>query len=161
MNAQHVEVIPCRCEAVCGNRILARIESHSQDHVESGQILEAAVAIAQIDVVGIRLPCRVVPVMSSVEAPGLRHVQRPQDHAIHEAEDHGVCSDCQCQRQNGGDGESRRTAQLPQSYPHIGRDRLQRGPLPHFAAALLQQRTVAEGKARFPSGLLRAHAFAH
>ena len=34
-------------------------------------------------------------------------------------------------------------------------DRLQRGPLPHFATPLLQQRGVAEGKARFPCGLLR------
>ena len=27
MNPQHVEVIPCRCKAVCGNWILARVET--------------------------------------------------------------------------------------------------------------------------------------
>jgi hypothetical protein len=161
VNAQHVEVISRRCEAVCGNRIFASIESHSQDHVESGQILEAVVAIAQIDVVGIRLPRGIVPVVSSVEALHLRHIQWPQDQAIHDAEHNGVCPDGQRQRQNSSDGETGRFAQLAQRKADIGRDRLQRAPLPHFAALFLHDCSITEGKARCSFCFLQAHAIAH
>ena len=61
MNAQHVEVIPCRCVIQSADRILARIESHSRTMLISRQILEAAVAIAQIEIVGIRLPASLSP----------------------------------------------------------------------------------------------------
>ena len=44
------------------------------------------VAIAQIEIVGIRLPGSIVAILSSVERFGLRHIQRPKDQRIHDPE---------------------------------------------------------------------------
>ena len=99
--------------------------------------------------------------LGSVKVLRLRHIQRPQHQAIHHPEHHSVCADGQRQRQHSGRGKSGRLAQLPQRKAHVGQDRLQRRPLPHLAAALLNQRRIAKCDARPPSGLLRAQAFAH
>jgi hypothetical protein len=42
----------------------------------------------------------------------VRYIQWAQDQPIHHSEDHGVGANRERQRQNGGDGESGRFAQL-------------------------------------------------
>jgi hypothetical protein len=51
------------------------------------------------------------PAFDCVEAIRLRHIRLPQDQRIHDTENHRICANGQSQRQNGGDGESRRLAQ--------------------------------------------------
>jgi hypothetical protein len=70
------------------------------------------IAVAQIEVVGIRL-CHVIGRLApeSVEALSVRHIQPAHNERIHDAEHHGVRADRQSQRQNGG-GEAGRLVQL-------------------------------------------------
>src|SRR6202022_1716017 len=114
LNPEYVEVVSSRCKARGGGWVLARVQPY-KDEIKSCQIIEAAVAIAQIVLVGIRLDSRIEPVLGSVEVLGLRHIQRAQDKSIHQAENHGVGADGQSQRQNGGHGETRRLAQHAES----------------------------------------------
>ena len=81
MNPEHVEVVPGRCKAHGGGWILARVQPY-KDEIKSCQAIEAAVAIAQIEIVGIRLESRIEPVLGSVEVLDLRYIQRAQDQRI-------------------------------------------------------------------------------
>src|SRR4030081_1975811 len=58
VDPEHVEVVPSRRKARGGGWILARVQPY-KDETKSCQILEAAVAIAQIEIVGIRLEPRI------------------------------------------------------------------------------------------------------
>ena len=48
----------------------------------SCQTLEAAIAVAQIEIVGIRLDPKFLAVLDSVKALGLGHVQRAQNQRV-------------------------------------------------------------------------------
>src|SRR5580658_9060840 len=65
MNPEHVEVVARRCKPGCQGGIVARVQTY-KNHIESREGFEAVVAIAQIDVVGIRLESTLVPIVSSV-----------------------------------------------------------------------------------------------
>ena len=51
---------------------------------------------------------------------------------IQYAKHHGVGADGEGQRQDGGYGETGRTAQQAERQTHVGPDRLEGRPLPHF-----------------------------
>jgi hypothetical protein len=108
---EHVEVIATGGKAGGEGRILAYVEAYKGE-VVSRQGFKAVIAIAQIEIVGIRLPPWIIPVLGSVEILGLRHIQRAEDQAIEDTEDHGVGANRQCQREHSGEGESGRLAQL-------------------------------------------------
>ena len=90
MNAQHVEVVSRRCKAVRRKHILACIQAHAEGEIKGRKLFKAAVAIAQIQIVWIRLPCGVVAVLRSVQGLRLRDIERAQDQSIHQAKDDGI-----------------------------------------------------------------------
>jgi len=106
LNAQCVEVIPAHSIEIDAGWILASVEAALQDGV-SGQGIEAAIAIAQIEIVGIRLiDVIVVAALDCIETSSLRNVERAQEQPVQDGKDDGVCADGQRQRQDGDDGES-------------------------------------------------------
>ena len=125
------------------------------------EAVEAAIAIAQIDVVEIGLMAGgLVCMLEGVEAVGTGHIEQTQNEGIHDAEDNGIGADCQCKSKDCGEGESWRTAQLAQGEAEIGQYRFERGPLPDFAAALLNQGQVAKRYTRLAPGFDWGEAFA-
>ena len=101
--------------------IVARVQP-DEGELKCGQAVEGAVAIAQVEIVGIRLEAGIDPVPRSPEALRLRHVQRAQDQGIHEPEDHGVCANGQRQRHDGNRGEAGRLAQHAQPEADVLRE---------------------------------------
>src|ERR1700758_4764281 len=86
----------------------------------SCQTIKAAVAIAQIEIVGIGLVSGTrAHAPDCVEAIRLRHIQRAQDQRIQYTEDDSVCANGQCQRQNGHGSKARRFAQPAESKAQI------------------------------------------
>src|SRR5438552_17274340 len=78
------------------------------------------VALAQVKVVGIRLSrVLIARSLEGIEALRVRHVQRAQDESVHDAEDDGIGPDGHGQRQNGGDGEPWRLAQLAKDKSQV------------------------------------------
>src|SRR5262249_2502229 len=119
LNAEHIEVISASFVNPDAGWICARIEPGLRD-VISRQTVKAAIAITQIDVVGIRLIRRTTDISPDcVEALRLRHIQRVQYECIHYAENHCIRADRQGQRQNGGEGKSRRPAQQSKREAHV------------------------------------------
>src|SRR5690242_18646982 len=111
LNAQYVEVVPAHDIDPGAGGIFARVQSHLIDG-KACQAVEAAVAIAQIEIVGIGLVHGTfVSVLDSVEAFRARHVQGAKDQPVHYAKYHRIRANCQGQGQNGDDRESRRLAQ--------------------------------------------------
>ena len=108
LNLEDVEVVAGGGEAVGDGGIGAGVETDAEDHVEGGESLEAAVAVAQIEVVRIGLPGGVVAVQGAVEGLAVGHIERAEDEAIHEAEDDGVCADGEGEREDGGEEEAGR-----------------------------------------------------
>src|SRR5215469_11145012 len=110
MNLEHIEVVASCGKAVRDRWIATRIQAHKSE-IERGQILKAVVAIPQIDIVGIRLKSRILPVRRSIQVFGLRHIQWPQHQSFHDSENYGVSTDRQCQGENRQAGEARGFAQ--------------------------------------------------
>ncbi len=115
---EHVEVISSGCIASGTDRIAARVQAR-EDHLEGSQILEAVIAISQVEVVGIRLETRIGPVLRPIKALRLRYIQQTQHQAIHNAEHHGVGPDRQRQRRHGGHQETGRFPQDAQAIADI------------------------------------------
>jgi hypothetical protein len=61
-------------------------------------------------------------VLEFVEAAGPSHVERAEKKCVENAEDHCVGANGERQRENSGDGESRRTAQLAEGESYVGPD---------------------------------------
>ena len=84
LNAQGVEVVSANLKSPRQGWILAGVQPRLSD-VISDQTVEAAIAVAQIQIIGIRLT-RVFIVtncaLNSIQALRLRHIQRPQDQTI-------------------------------------------------------------------------------
>jgi len=161
LDAQYVEVIPACLVEPDGGCDAIDIQGGLLD-VGGDDAVERSVPIAEIAVVGIRIRRAALgPAFDEVEVLPVRQVYRTQDECIEQAEHDRIRSDPHRQCQDGGDGESRRPAQLAGRVAHIGPDRFQRGPLPHFAAALFQHGAVPEGASGGLLGGLLAHAPAH
>ena len=140
LNLHRIEVVPSHLVAPDLGWILARVERHLGEDI-GRQTVEAAVAIAQIEIVGIRGSLFLVAAaLDRVEALRIRHIQRAQDQRIQYAKHHGICADRERQGQDGGNRESGRAAEIAHRNAHIGPDGFQRRPLPDLAAALFQQR---------------------
>src|SRR2546421_9552106 len=119
LNLQCVEVVPAHYIDPGARWIFASVQPCQSD-VISCQTVEAAVAIAQIEIVWIRLSPGLIPTaLDSVEALRLRHIQRAQYKRIHYTENHGVCANSQCQRENRNHCESGRLAQNTKAEAHI------------------------------------------
>src|SRR3984957_19051184 len=127
----------------------------------SSHIVEAAIAPAKIEIIGIGVGPDIAPMLDYEKTLCLRHIQRTQDERIQYAEDDCVGADGQRQCQNDSDGEAGRLAQLAQCKSHIIPDRFQRWPLPHLAAAFLKQHPVAESSPRCPRRFFGTHPIAH
>src|ERR1700730_82959 len=110
LNPEYVKVVPTRCKARGAGWILTCIQP-DKGEAKCCQAIEAAVAIAQVDIVGIRLKPGIDPILGSIEAPALRHIQWAQDQSIHYTKDHCVRADGQCQRHNRRSGKAGRFAQ--------------------------------------------------
>src|SRR6266550_2200004 len=65
LNSEHVEVVPSRCKARSDGWIVTRVQA-DKGKVKRCQIFEAAFAVAQIEIVGIRLEARIAAVHGSV-----------------------------------------------------------------------------------------------
>jgi hypothetical protein len=99
--------------------VVAGIQAYRSD-VISCQIIKAAVAIAQIKIVGIGLIHGfIAPALDSEEALRLGHIQRAQYQGIQHAKNHGVCADAQGQRQNRYGGKAGRFAQQAEGEAQI------------------------------------------
>src|SRR6476661_2125478 len=85
LQLEHIEIVACRRITICLEGFLARVQSDERE-IKGGQILEAAIAVAQIDVVRIRLKAGIDSVLRSPKALPLWHIQRPQNECIHDPE---------------------------------------------------------------------------
>src|SRR5277367_1644136 len=156
LNLHGFEIVSCYLVAPDLRWVFAGVQTRRNEDIGC-ESFEGAVSITQVEIVGIR-GCLIF-IASSLdgeEALRPRHIQRPKNEDIQYAKHHGVGADGEGQRQDGGYGESGRTAELAERQTHVGPDRLEGRPLPHFAAALLNHSLIAEGDARLPLGLLRA-----
>ena len=119
MNPQCVKVVPARLHTPGRGWPFAGIERDLRDAV-SNQTIKAAVAVAQILIIRIGVACVLAGcALDSVEGLRIGHIQWPQNQPIHNAEYHGVRADSHRQRANGGNGEARGLAQLPQHVAKI------------------------------------------
>ena len=152
LQSQGVEIVSAGFVQPDGSRISADVQPGSRN-VESCQIFKAAVAVAQIEIVGIRL-VRVAHLRTPEGIQALRpgYIQRPDDQRIHHTEDHGIGANRQGQRQHRGDGEARRLAQHAQAEPHIVHHAVEKIAAQRFVAFLFELLLPAELDARAPLG---------
>ncbi len=152
LNAQRVEVVPAHFKAPDLGWIFARVFPDIEPYRNGAkrcQTVKAAVAIAQVDIVGVRLPKGfIAPALNCVEALRLRHTQRAQDQRIQYAKNNGVRAYRQRQRQNGDDCESGRLAQHPKTEAHILYQSLDKIAAERFSAFLFEPPMAAELDAR-------------
>src|SRR6266849_7025315 len=97
----------------------ARVERYLSN-AKTCQAIKAVVAVAQVEIVGIRLARVLIGrALDCIKALRLRHIQRAQDQPVQNTKNHRICADGHGQRQNGGNGKSWRLAQLPQRVAKI------------------------------------------
>src|SRR6478736_325382 len=99
LNPQRIKIITCDRVAPRWRGVVTSADCY-ESRSEGSEVLEAPIAIALIDIVGIRLESPAVAI-DSVEALDARHIQRPQNQRIQYAKDNGVCADTQCERHDG------------------------------------------------------------
>src|SRR5262249_14254115 len=121
---------------------------------EGSQIFETAVAITLIDVVGIRLETPAITV-DSIKTLRSRHIQRPQDQRIQYAENHGICTNAQCERDDGNGRKAGRFPQHANREPNVLRNVLDRGYASRLTAFLGGAIEAAELHAGLPLRLSR------
>ena len=78
MNPQYIKIISGRRKAVRDRRIATGIEPDKRE-IESRQIVEAVVAVSQVDVVRILLEPWILTICRSPQSLALRHIQRLKD----------------------------------------------------------------------------------
>src|SRR5215471_2608290 len=107
LNTQDIEVIAADFVAPDRRGVpTAGVHCRSIDAI-GRQILEAVVAVAQIDVIWIRHKSPSVAI-DSIKALDARQIQRPQDQRIQYAENNCICTDAQGQCDNGNSGKAGR-----------------------------------------------------
>ena len=111
------KVVPCRRKGVGGFGIVARIQNQAEVHVECGQILEALVAIAQINIAGVGLERGIGAVLRAIEILGVGDIDGVEQERVHHAEDDGVGGDSQRERDDRGEGEATGLAENAQRQP--------------------------------------------
>src|SRR5580698_5801533 len=118
LNAQCVEVVSAGFVFPDIGWIFARVQACLRDG-PSSHIVEAAIAPAKIEIIGIGVGPDVAPVLDYEKALRLRDIQRTQDERVQYAEDDCVGADGQRQCQNGSDGEAGRLAQLAEGKSQV------------------------------------------
>jgi hypothetical protein len=92
------------------------------------------------------------------EPLGLAVGERPEQHAVHDAEDRGVGADAEREREHDRDREGRRLAQAAQAVADVLRQALERSRAPRVAHLLLRLVDAAQADARRAAGFVLAHA---
>src|SRR5260370_27385764 len=93
LKPQYVEVVPAHDTDPGMGWIVARVQPYLID-AKACQTIETAVLVAQVEIVGIRLPhVMFVSVLDSVKAFRLRHGHRAKDQPVQYSKNHGVCAD--------------------------------------------------------------------
>ena len=86
--------------------MFTRVQPNEGD-VNGGETIKRGVAIAEIEIIGIRLRrIFIASPLNQVKALLLGQIERTQDHGIHHTENHGVCTDGHGQRQHRDRGEA-------------------------------------------------------
>src|SRR5579872_1836964 len=75
LNFEDVEVVAAHGIAGRDGRLVASGGESDEGEVEGGEVFKGAVAVAQIDIVGIRLPSRALAVLGSEKSLGLWHIK--------------------------------------------------------------------------------------
>ena len=129
--------------------------------VVRGEILEAVVPIAQVDIVRIRLRALlVVPALELIQGVRGGQVQRAQDEGVQHAEDDGVGADAERQGEYSGDRESRRFTEYPEAVAHVLHDRVDERNPGRLARLLFEPQVAAEFDSRLAFGRGAVHAAA-
>src|SRR5580700_2862571 len=111
LNSEHIEIIAADFLNPGAGDLFAGVEARRRQ-VIGGHAVKGAVAVAQIEVVRIRLSDGVeVAALDGIQALRLRHIQGAQDERIHDAEDYRVGADGESQGSDGGEDEAGRFAQ--------------------------------------------------
>ena len=148
LNPQCVEIIPGDRLGPGARRIVAGVEADLRE-AECGEIIEGAVAIAEVDVIGIGLRARFVgPALDLVETVGVGHIERAQDEGVQNAEHDRGRADAQGQRRCGSARESGRLAQQTHAEAQILRERVDERDAHRLPAFLLEPLVAAELEAR-------------
>ena len=158
LQAQRVKVVPTGLlNPNLGWIALARIQPHFVGR-KRHHAVKAAIAVAQIDVVRVRLVRRsLIGMLQLVKAVGMRYVQRPQQKRIQHAEHHRIGGDGQGQRQHRGRQKPRRLAQRPHAHAHILPQGLHEMPALRRVHLLLVLLAAAKLNPRPPLGLGPTH----
>src|SRR6516164_7348756 len=94
VNAQYVEVVSAGFVVPDIGWIFARIQPCLGDGPGS-YIVEAAIALAQIEIIGIGVGRDVASMLDDEKALSLRHIQRTQDQRVQYSKDNGIGADGQ------------------------------------------------------------------
>jgi hypothetical protein len=92
--------------------VAAGVDADGAHDLECDQALEAAVAVAHVQIIRVGVG-RVLEPLHRVEVLAAGHVQRFENERIEDAEDYGVGADAQGQSNDGGECKARRLGQLP------------------------------------------------
>src|SRR5262249_47492868 len=87
-----------------------------------------------------------------VKAAFIRHIQRPQNKRIQYAEDHGVCANAQCQRDDGNSSKTTRLPQHADRKAYISGKGIYRGNTSRIATLFRRPIDAAEFPTPFPLG---------
>ncbi len=92
------------------------------------------------------------------ELVGVTHRERLEHHRVEDAEDRGVRTDPERQREDGDEGERRGRAERPQRVAHVADHRVEPGEEVALAGAFLLICAIAEPSSRFALGVFSGHA---
>jgi len=141
-------------------RLALAAQIHSS-HLESGQLLKSLrlCLIGKIHV-GADEFVSAKNVGDSNQSLRVWVRQRIEYQRVDHAEDRGVRSDAQRQREHGDEGEARTSPQHPQAIPQILNERLDKSYSAHIVMSLLEQCDVSQLAARGPGGIVLGHPLA-
>src|SRR6476661_5378690 len=119
LDSQHVKVVPAGFHHPYARRIFTCVYPGLSQTV-SGQAIKAAIAIAKVYIVGIRLPRRKITLaLDVVEAIRLGHIQRAEYKRVQNCKHNGIRTDTQCHGQHGSNRKAGRLAQKAKAVAHV------------------------------------------
>src|SRR5215470_3804346 len=134
LNFERVEIVAADFVDPGGGGVFARVEG-GYANVVGREAFEAVVAVAQIDIIGIRLRRKMIDgALDAVEGFGLRHIERAEDERVQGAEDDGVGADGDGERDHGDGGKAGGFAQHAQAIADVLRGGFEEMNAAGFAA---------------------------
>ena len=118
LQLEHIEKVSGRRITISLECFLARVQA-DKGEIERRQILKAAISVAKIDVVRIRLKAGVDAVLRSPKALALWHIQRTQDECIHDPENDCVGANRQRQCDYRDESKSGRLSKHPECQAQV------------------------------------------